>query len=89
VAELAACLVAYNVDPDGRVTPRSCYRGFEGFSFGQKRAPSPFATAQLAVALRRVEDLAEEILAVDVLALGSSRGGTGRPRPPRPVPPRA
>lgn len=83
VAELAACLVAYNVDPDGRVTPRSCYRGFEGHSFGQKQQPSPFATALVAAALRRVDDLAGEIAAVDVLALGSSKGGAGTARPPR------
>ena len=83
VAELAACLVAYNVDPDGRVTPRSCYRGFERFSFGQKLRPSPFATALVAAALRRVDDLAGEIAAVDVLGLGSSKGGSGAPRPPR------
>ncbi len=83
VAELAACLVAYNVDPGGRVTPRSCYRGFERFSFGQKQRPSPFATALVATALRRVDDLAGEIAAVDVLGLGSSKGGSGTPRPPR------
>ncbi|MGZ5371316.1 MAG: hypothetical protein ACXWDE_05915 [Aeromicrobium sp.] len=28
LAELAASLVAYNVSPNGRVTPRSTYRGF-------------------------------------------------------------
>lgn len=84
IAELAACLVAYNVDPDGRVTPRSCCRGFERFSFGQKQRPSPFATAVVAAALRRVDDLAGDIAAVDVLGLGSSKGGSGTPRPPRP-----
>jgi hypothetical protein len=83
IAELAACLIEYNLDSDGRVTPQSCYRGFEEFSFGQKKRPSPFATAIVAAALHRVEDLDEEIAAVDVLALGSSRGGTGRPRPPK------
>jgi hypothetical protein len=36
LAELAACLVAYNVSPEGTVIPRSTYRGFETFSFGQK-----------------------------------------------------
>jgi hypothetical protein len=83
IAELAACLLAYNIDSAGRVTPQSCYRGFEAFSFGQKKSSSPFATATVAVALRRVGDLADEIAAVDVLALGSSKGGTGRPRPPK------
>ena len=83
IVELAACLIAYNLDSDGRVTPQSCYRGFEEFSFGQKKRPSPFATAIVAAALRRFEDLEEEIAAVDVLALASSKGGTGRPRPPK------
>lgn len=83
LAELVACLVAYNVAPDGTVTPQSCYRGFEEFSFGQKKAPSGFATARVHAVLRRFEDLAQEAGAVDVRALGSSKGGTGTPRPPR------
>jgi hypothetical protein len=83
VAELAACLVAYNVAPDGTVTPQSCYRGFEGFSFGQKKKPSPFATARLLAVLRPFAGLADEIDAVDVTALASSKGGAGRARPPR------
>lgn len=83
VAELAACLVAYNVDADGRVTPQSCFRGFDGFSFGQKKLPSPFATALVATVLRRFDDLADEVAAVDVLALGSSKGGSGTARPPK------
>lgn len=82
LAELAACMVAYNFGPNGRVTPRSCYRGFSDFSFGQKKQPSPFATARLAAVLRRLDDLADEIAAVDVLALGGSKGGTGTPMPP-------
>lgn len=45
LAELAACLVAYNAGRAGQVVPRSVYRGFESFSFGQKKSPSPFATA--------------------------------------------
>jgi hypothetical protein len=83
VAELAACLVAYNVAADGRVTPRSARKGFDTHSFGQKRLPSAWATARLCVVLRRVEDLAGEIGAVDVLALTSSKGGSGVVRPPR------
>ncbi|MCX6029156.1 MAG: hypothetical protein NT169_07610 [Chloroflexi bacterium] len=83
LAELAACLIAYNFNPDGTVTPHSCYQGFETYSFGQKKAPSPFATARLCAVLRRFNDLSEEIRAVDVLALGSSKGGTGSPVPPR------
>jgi hypothetical protein len=84
LAELAACLVAYNVGPDGTVTPRSAWRGFEGFSFGQKRRPSPFATAQLLAVLHRLDDLAEAAAAVDVRTLGSSKGGSGVAVPPRP-----
>lgn len=83
LAEMAACLIAYNFAPDGTVTPRSCYKGFEAFSFGQKKAPSRFATAQLCIVLRRLGGLAEDIAAVDVLKLGSSKGGTGKPVPPR------
>lgn len=79
IAEIVACLVAYNVSPDGTVTPRSTYRGFEAHSFGQKKQPSPFATALLLTALRRVEDLAPEVVRVDVGALGSSKGGSGTP----------
>ena len=83
LAELAACMVAYNVGRDGRVTPRSCYRGFESFSFGQKKVPSAFATARLASVLRRLDDLTPEIRAVDVRALSSSKGGSGTAVPPK------
>ena len=82
VAELAACLIAYNVSPEGTVTPRSIRRGFESFSFGQKKLPSAWATARLCVVLRRVEELAGEIADVDVLSLPSSKGGAGTARPP-------
>jgi hypothetical protein len=84
LAELAACLVAYNVGPEGAVTPRSVWRGFETFSFGQKQRPSPFATAQLLAVLHRLDDLAEAAAAVDVRTLGSSKGGSGLAVPPRP-----
>jgi hypothetical protein len=47
IAELAACLIAYNMDSEGRVTPRRVHRGYEAFSFGVKDAPSAFATAQV------------------------------------------
>ncbi|MDP2183822.1 MAG: hypothetical protein Q8K99_14835 [Actinomycetota bacterium] len=76
-AEVVACLVAYNFGEDGRVTPKSCFKGFEAYSFGQKKAASAFATARVAVALRRVSAVAAEAAAVDVLALGSAKGGTG------------
>jgi len=82
LAEAAACLVAYNVGTDGRVTPRSCFKGFEAWSFGQKRTPSAFATARVAVVLRRLGPLVDDIAAVDVTALGSSKGGSGTVVPP-------
>lgn len=88
LAEIAACLIAYNVDPaTGTVTPRSCYQGFERFSFGQKKRPSPYATARVLAALSRFTaeslvmttgaDLVQAIAAVDVLTLTSSKGGAG------------
>lgn len=83
LTELVACLVAYNLAPDGTVTPQSCYRGFEEYSFGQKKRPSPFATARLHQVLRRFDDLEASARDIDVAALGSSKGGTGAPRPPR------
>ncbi|HET6533620.1 MAG TPA: hypothetical protein VFH03_23780 [Actinoplanes sp.] len=52
------------------------------FSFGQKKAPSGFATARLLAVLHRVDDLAGDAAAVDVTALGSSKGGAGTARPP-------
>jgi hypothetical protein len=82
VAELAACLVAYNFGPDGRVVPRSCYRGFEQYSWGQKKQSSPLATAMLCVVLQRLDVLSPAIAAVDVRALGSSKGGSGMAVPP-------
>lgn len=84
LAELVACLIAYNIADDGTVTPRSCYRGFEGYSFGQKQRPSPFATARLLQVLRRFDDLCDAVAAVDVTALTSSKGGAGTARPPKP-----
>ena len=94
LAELAACLIAYNIDPDGRVTPRRTYRGFERFSFGQKTDPSPFATARTLAALVPLADLADEIAAVEIETLPSSKGGSGTAMPPKnqyacPVPPSA
>ncbi len=83
LAEIAACLVAYNVSANGTVTPHSIYRGFEQYSFGQKKQPSPFATARLATVLRRFDDLTAGIASIDVMSLGSSRGGTGTPIAPK------
>ncbi len=82
-AQLVACLAAYNVGADGRVVPRSVYRGFGEFSFGQKKHPSPIATAWVAAALRRFDALAPLAAAVDVTRLASAKGGTGVPVPPR------
>lgn len=82
-AELVACLVAYNVAADGTVTPRSVYRGFAQHSFGQKKRPSPIATALLAAVVRPFADLAGDVAEVDVTRLGSSKGGTGTAAPPR------
>lgn len=95
VAELLACLIAYNFGADARVTPRRTYQGFERFSFGGKRAASPFATAIMLATLMRFDDMAPEALAVDVTGLPSSKGGSGTPVPPKrgqapavcPVPP--
>ena len=82
LAELAACLIRYNTTTQGRVIPRSAYRGFESFSFGQKKHASPYATARLLAILHRLDDLAPSALAVDVTALTSSKGGTGHALPP-------
>ena len=66
-----------------RVTPLATFKGFEAYSFGQKKNPSPFATALVWAALKRFEPVAEMIADVDVAALGSSKGGTGTAMPPR------
>lgn len=85
LAELIACLIAYNTTDEGRVVPRSTYRGFDAFSFGQKKNPSAFATAQLLAVLHGLDDLAPDARAIDVAALPSSKGGTGQAvLPPRP-----
>lgn len=82
VAELTACLIAYNLDAAGRVTPRSAFRGFEDQTFGDKKRPSAFATAHVLAVLHRVDALAAEVGEIDVLTLGSSKGGTGTATPP-------
>jgi hypothetical protein len=83
LAETAACLLAYNVALDGTVTPLSTFKGFEHHSFGQKKRPSPTATALVWAALARLDSLFDDIAAVRVETLTSSKGGTGRPLPPR------
>jgi hypothetical protein len=83
VAELVACLIAYTMDAQGRVRPQSTFRGFEDFSFGQKKVPSPFATAKVLSVLDPYTGLAGDVVQVDVLALASARGGSGRVQPPR------
>jgi hypothetical protein len=82
LAELAACLIAYNLSEDGRVVPQSTFRGFEAFSFGQKKVPSPFATAQVLTVLHRLDDLGPDVGTVDVTALAGSKGGSGHVVPP-------
>lgn len=82
-AELVACLAAYNTGPGGRVVPRSIYRGFDEFSFGQKKTPSPIATAWVCAALRSFNALSETAASVDVTRLGSAKGGAGVAVPPR------
>jgi hypothetical protein len=75
LAELLACLVTANLDDAGRVVPRSTYRGFEGYSFGQKKEPSAFATAVVLRVLHRLDDLAPEARAVDIEALWDHAAG--------------
>jgi hypothetical protein len=82
LAELAACLIRYNLSSDGTATPRSVYQGFTSLSFGRKKAPSGFATARILAVLHRLDDLAADAATVDVTALGSSKGGTGTAVPP-------
>jgi len=81
-AELLACLSAYNTGVDGTVTPRSIYRGFSSFSFGQKKQPSPIATAWLTAVLCSYSAIAQDAACVDVAALSSSKGGIGAAVPP-------
>jgi len=78
MSELAAGLIAHNFSPDGTVTPRSCFRGFEGFSFGQKKTPSAFSTSRLCALLRRLSSLAEEIPLVDLRVLEPRYKGGSR-----------
>ncbi len=85
VAQLLACLVAYNVGPDGRVTPRSVYRGLDDLPFGQKKRPSAFATARVLATLSSYDDLVADAAAVDVTTLASSKGGRGTSLPPAPT----
>lgn len=82
MAEIAAVVQAYMSDEDGRVTPRSVHAGFADYSFGQKKRPSDLASALVALALMRVEPLAELVADVDVRALASSKGGSGLALPP-------
>ena len=82
-AELVACLTAYNTSPDGRVVPRSVFRGFGEYSFGQKKEPSPIATAWVCAALRSFTMISDAAASVDVTRLGSAKGGTGVTVPPR------
>jgi hypothetical protein len=51
VAEIVRAL-ASTFGSDAMLTPRSCYKGFEAYSFGQKKVPSPWATARQCGILR-------------------------------------
>jgi hypothetical protein len=57
-AEIVAAL-ASTFGPDGLVTPRSCFKGFEGYSFGRKKQPSPWATARVCGLLRTFAAIAD------------------------------
>jgi hypothetical protein len=89
LAELAACLVAYNTGPDGTITPRSVWRGFAGFSFGQKRRRSrlpPPGCSRCCTGWTTWPRPPPPPTSVRwaVGALGSSKGGSGVAVPPRP-----
>jgi hypothetical protein len=49
--------LAANFGPDGMIRPRSCFKGFEGWSFGQKKLPSAWATARLCGILRKYSSI--------------------------------
>lgn len=83
LAEVAACLRAYCVEPDGTVVPRSVFRGFEEHDIGVRGRPSAVLGALVARALHRVEPIAADVDAVDVLALPGAGAGGGPARPPR------
>ncbi len=86
LAELAACLLAYDFD-EGRVVVDRTYPGYEDFSFGRQGEASPFATAHCLVPLARIVDLAEGIADVEAAALpGSSRRAPGADGEPAPSP---
>jgi hypothetical protein len=82
LAELLACLIAYNIGADGRVVPRSTFRNFAALSFGQKKVPSPFATARVLATLASYDALVDDVAAVNVTSLTSSKGGGGTALPP-------
>jgi hypothetical protein len=81
LAELAACLVAYNVDPDGTVTPRRCSRGFEAHSFGGRRLRDGPGGEKLRL-LRRRDDAGRRAALTSKGRPGRrSRREAGRSRP--------
>jgi hypothetical protein len=57
-AEIARAF-ASTFGADGMVTPGSCSRGFEEYSFGQKKRPSPWATARVCGLLRVFSAIAD------------------------------
>lgn len=50
--------LASTFGPDGMITPRSCFKGFEAWTFGQKKLPSAWATARLCGTLRKYSSIA-------------------------------
>jgi hypothetical protein len=57
-AEIARAL-ATTFGADAMVTPGSCSKGFEEYSFGQKKRPSPWATARVCGLLRVFSAIAD------------------------------
>ncbi|MCU0665400.1 MAG: hypothetical protein MUC50_24125, partial [Myxococcota bacterium] len=57
-AEIVQALVT-TFAADGMVTPRSCCKGFEDYSFGQKKKPSAWATARLCGLLQDFSTVAD------------------------------
>jgi hypothetical protein len=50
--------LASTFGPDGMITPTSCYKGFETYSFGQKKRPSHWATSRICGLLRAFSSVA-------------------------------
>jgi hypothetical protein len=75
-AEIARAL-ASTFGADGMVTPRSCSKGFEEYSFGQKKRPSPWATARVCGLLRVFSAIADGREAPNASRPGASARPSG------------